>query len=844
MILRLCIFLLMALIETTGVAVAQNAYFVDGYHGGVYGHYPQWQTGFMADGYHANPQWCIGLEIEPETWDSVKVRTPEDYLRFAEIVGNPRVEMTNPTYAQPYCYNISGESIIRQFQYGMRKINEHFPSVDFVTYSTEEPCFTGALPQILRSLGFRYAVQKTPNTCWGGYMRGCGGELVNWIGPDGTSILTVPRYDCELLEEGSVWQTTAWGNSIAYLDACFDAGIEHPVGMTYQDAGWEKGPWLGDDAQNENGSIYVTWRQYIEEVSIGKTDDDRLVSQEDVQVSLMWGSQALQTIGRQVREAENKLVAAEKTVALARLTNRYTGDRTLIDEAWRTLMLSQHHDSWIVPYNRLNGTRTWADEVARWTERTNEIADKMMAEAMKSFENSPKADHTAGIRIVNTLGFRRREIVSVRVPEKMLTTAFRLVDADGTEIPYAIAGDCTICFEADVPPFGYATYGIAQGRPVERVEKQPSPIGDDRCILENELYRIVFDLQKGGTIKSLVAKSDNKEYVKQQSDLLLGEIRGFFYDQNAFCSSKDHPAQARRVTDNLYQTSLLITGEIASHPFSQLITVWKGQGLIDFDLEIDWKHNVGIGEYRQGDNWVENRRAFYDDRFKLNVLFPVDLNAPKLYKNAPFDVCESRLTTTFFNTWDSIKHNVALNWIDLSEPDDGNSLTLFCDHTTSYSYGEDFPLGLTIQYSGKGLWGWDYDITGPSRVRYALYPHRCDWRKASVSAVSSTRNEPLFGCYLTGVCLENSGFIDLQQSGYELSSVQPSDDGVIIRLFNAAGNDDEQRITFNFPFTAIEEIELNGERRSSDSSIRARTDGELLLSIPAFGLRTYRVKDI
>ena len=38
-------------------------------------------------------------------------------------------------------------------------------------------------------------------------------------------------------------------------------------------------------------------------------------------------------------------------------------------------------------------------------------------------------------------------------------------------------------------------------------------------------------------------------------------------------------------------------------------------------------------------------------------------------------------------------------------------LALFSDHTTSYSYGEDFPLGLTAQYSGGGLWGPDYKIT-------------------------------------------------------------------------------------------------------------------------------------
>ena len=91
------------------------------------------------------------------------------YARFKAIAADRRVEFTNPSYAQPYCYNISGESIIRQFGYGMRKIRSHFPDVEFVTYSVEEPCFTSCLPQILKLYGFKYASLKCPNTCWGGY---------------------------------------------------------------------------------------------------------------------------------------------------------------------------------------------------------------------------------------------------------------------------------------------------------------------------------------------------------------------------------------------------------------------------------------------------------------------------------------------------------------------------------------------------------------------------------------------------------------------------------------------------------------------------------------------------
>ena len=110
------------------------------------GHYPvKWKTQFIVDQLSKHPDWRICLEIEPETWDTVQIQTPGAYRQLKNVVVTKQVEFTNPTYAQPYCYNISGESIIRQFQYGIAKINKHFPGVTFTTYSVEEPCFTSYL---------------------------------------------------------------------------------------------------------------------------------------------------------------------------------------------------------------------------------------------------------------------------------------------------------------------------------------------------------------------------------------------------------------------------------------------------------------------------------------------------------------------------------------------------------------------------------------------------------------------------------------------------------------------------------------------------------------------------
>ena len=208
---KLAIFVLSQFL-LAGWADAQQAYFIDGYHGGIYGHYPVGQTAFIAQKLRQNPNWNINIEIEPESWEVVRQRDPEGYEAFKRLfkdqsVESGRIEYVNPTYAQSYFFGTSGESAIRQFEYGIRLIRKHFPEAVFTTYSAEEPCFTSCLPYILKSFGFSYASTKNPNTMWGGYVSAYGGELVNWVGPDGTRLTTVPRYACEDLQPGSCWQS-------------------------------------------------------------------------------------------------------------------------------------------------------------------------------------------------------------------------------------------------------------------------------------------------------------------------------------------------------------------------------------------------------------------------------------------------------------------------------------------------------------------------------------------------------------------------------------------------------------------------------------------------------------
>lgn len=810
-----------------GAFAQQPPYFIDGYHGGVYGHYPAGFTRFITSQLEAHPHWKINLEIEPETWDAVAAREPEAYAAFSKLFadqsGNGRIEYVNPAYGQSYLYTSSGESMIRQFSYGIQKVKAHFPGAVFTTYSSEEPCFTSALPQVLRSFGFKYASLKNPNTCWGGYTRAFGGELVQWQGPDGSRLLTVPRYSSEALLPNSTWQTTAWNSSKAYIQSARAAGIAHPVGMCLQDAGWRVGPWLKQHAR------YQTWRNYIGSVADKTAAPPWAVSQEDIRVSLVWGAQVLQRIAQQVRAAENRLASAEKYAAITALYDHVPWPRRQLDTAWKSLLLAQHHDCWIVPYNGRQGN-TWIDKVRRWTGNTIAVSDSILLQ-----NNS----ETAYFRVLNTTGISRQEWIGL---PGYKGARWKVTNSKGKFVETQVSAGGQLLIKAAAPPVGFSVYKV---QPATGKEDHPHPaarLENGRYHIESDLYRIEIDPARGGIITSLVEKAGGREIVDTNNARGFNELRGYFYREGAWRSSMDTAATVRITEDNNARVSAQISGFIAGHPFTQQVTLTRGERRIDMNVKIDWKGNPGIGAYSQADNYRAEtyRKAFYNDSFKLQALFPLRLARQQLSKDAPFDVTDSRLENTFFNSWDSIKNNVILHWADVTDGRTG--LALFTDHTGSYVHGKHYPLGLTLQYAGRALWGRNYDITGPTEVNYAIVPHSGNWESGGIGGEEVRWCEPLK--VLPGAGGKDFSLLALPGNGWQVSAMLMDGNDLLIRLYNAGGNGSVQQLSFNGKVSQAVLEQLNGLAGETLPCRQSSGKTFIRLAIPRFGIRTVRLKNV
>lgn len=560
------------------------------------------------------------------------------------------------------------------------------------------------------------------------------------------------------------------------------------------------------------------------------------------------GAQVLQKIAQQVRVSENKIVMAEKVAALSKVYQNAAWPQTSMDEAWRTLMLSQHHDCWIVPYNGRPGN-TWADKVVVWTGGTNRISDSIISNAFTS-AGSANADNRT-IRVYNTTGNKRNELVKLLLPPNSNTTDLTIVDDKNKEVlsqkVSSKEGVPQIYFKAEVPPVGYNTYTIVNKKPSAISGARTSVTNEGDVVLETDLYKLVIDKLKGGSIKSLIAKTlKNKEFVDVKNARGFNEMRGNFFNDGGFHSTSENPVTVTVVEKGPAIVKAEIKGMILTHPYTQVITLKQGEKRIDCNVRIDWKSNIGIGDdYKQqgGLDSKDYTKPFYDDSKKLMALFPLNFSSQKIYKDAPLDVTESKLDNTFFRTWDSIKNNVVVSWVDVYDAKNNYGLALLTDQTTNYAHGENFPLGMNIQYSGVGLWGRNYTIAGPTQINYALVPHAGKWDEGHISTEGVNWNEPLLASFISSAKEAKKSLVDVTGTGLQVTTVLADGNDLLVRLFNAEGDTKSKMVAVGGQASGAEFVELNGVVKQTLKTKKGKNNTTIDVAMPRFGIRTIRLKN-
>lgn len=727
-------------------------FYMDGYHGGIRGHMPLGCWRDILRMLKEYPQWKLSLDVEPVSWDYIKSRDPAIYEEFQNMLRDQsetsRLEIVAGSYGQPYCWTTDGESNIRHLELGIKTLKKHFPWLKVKTYAVQEPCWTSAFPQILRSFAIEQAVLKNPSTAWGGYSEGFDAETFFWEGPDGSVIPAVPRYECEELL--NAWETESVNGTKDFALKCIHHGISHPTGMYYQDLGWPSQPGMkgrsgGEDAYSTEHIVYATWKEYFKKIAL-QPKKVLKVSQEIFHVALPWGERLLVRMARQIRRGEITLLTSERLQALSRMLCSKQGSYAIMKGAWEHLLLSQHHDGWICA-SAGKEEENWAWKTSAQIYAAKSLTEPMDRQALYDLGKYAcpvvKQSNQETICVVNPLARREQRVVEVAMTSDPGVKSFCVYDNDeelrsqyiaNRSFPDGSKNAGTLLFEAKLPAFGVKTFRIQPDRKEDCCKSPMAAIDKELAWLETDRYRISFDLRHGGIISSLFDKLRGKEITNHDGERKFNEYRGYFINEGRFVSSTEQRAQAKIVFSGPVRAAVMIQGKLGEATFTQTVSLTQGDAKIIVDVTFNFPEKTYIGESHEiapKEKATDRHRSYHDGTFKLNAYFPTTFQQKKVCKDAAYDVCESSLKDTKFKRWDEIKHNILVGWVDVSDSEQG--LTIMSDHTTSYIHAKDIPLGLTMAWGGEaGYWWGKRQLKGNHSLSYAIVAHAKDWQQADI----------------------------------------------------------------------------------------------------------------
>ena len=842
-------------------------YYIDGYHGGIRGHMPLGCWRDILEMLKTCPEWKLSIDVEPISWDFLQARDPAAYEELSELLRDQsigsRLEMVSGSYAQPYGWITDGESNIRHLTMGIDTLKGHFPWIDVKTYAVQEPCWTSALPQMLKSLRFERAVLKNPSTAWGGYSAGFDAETCIWEGPDGTTIPLVPRYACEELL--NVWETESVNGEKDFAEKCAGRGIPHPAGMYYQDLGWRANPRMSNKPGYEGTFFpdyieYSTWKEYFEQIA-DKPDKTWKVTQEAFQGALPWGERILVRMARQVRRLEAGLLNSERLNALSAFLGGKRDSGAKLGEAWAHLLLTQHHDGWVCA-GAGRGERNWAWLTSAQVYAAENIIAPVNRHALYSIGKSacPAVEKNGAAEmlcVVNPLGNPEYRAVKAEMTSARGAGSFIVYDGDealtSQYIHNRLYADGSknagyLLFNAYFPGFGAKAFRIEPSSEADKKGVATAGIADGAAFLENGYYRITFDLNAGGVISSLYDKRRGVEVVDAYSERKFNEYYGYFISESKFISSAECAAKAEAAADGPVYASLTIKGKIGPAGYTQTIGLTEGDAKIYVRVVFHFPEKTYIGEPYEivpEGSMTEGHRSYHDGRYKLNAYFPTAFEQRRIFKDAAYDVCESGHADTYFKHWNEIKHNILIGWVDASDGKQG--LAIMSDHTTSYIHGSGCPLGLTMAWGWDGGFWWGRrQLKGDHELVYAIMPHDGDWQDGGVWHEYQKMIHPPISQRIAGITYAPQ-LRELISVGrpVEMSAAYLDKDGrMMARLFNP-GKPVNAAVEIDAGAAGLVEItELDGKEICRPDVTRESGKAILTVHMPEFGIRTLRITQI
>ena len=576
------------------------------------------------------PKFKIGQDNESYCYDRYAAENPEIIEKLRELLANypGRFSIGSSTYGQPLSVFVSEESNVRQLTEAIRANTEHLGTRPYV-YTISEHALHSQIPQLVKQTGYKMAIMRTHFQMYG-YNPTYNSAFGMWYGDDGTSVPCIPTYE----GQGAHFGATTMEN---YILTRWPKEWDEPI-EAFEEKFPHIAPLLGsryDDVDKRCEELTA----HVEEIDRYKwvvledlpelyapymdTKDEYRPKPNEFVVRMPWGYCG-NKIFNDCRKGEVLVTQAERLHAVsASLGGEIEQD--LLNEAWRHLLIAQHHDVQIC------GLLKEADE---FISRSFAAAEKAKASALTAIASRTKNNGDQTVTVINLSDKPQRgQIETVASTRRFRAKAFAAVCGDeripcgydvttrrGVEMPLAFR----VRFTAEVPPMSAKTYTIV---PAE--ETLSVSCSYENGILTTPYYEIA--LGEGGIISVTDKKSGRKLISNGGSGKLFA---GYIENIDSVSQGKWYVHCRPLLTTAMYQ------GEIGGIPCRFTLTLKDGDPLLH--CKASFEHNgehIGIG--RHFDVFRENNNGFVHEeklRFVMQVPFAGEVTG---WRDRPFLVAET-----------------------------------------------------------------------------------------------------------------------------------------------------------------------------------------------------------
>ena len=554
--------------------------------------------------------------------DYIKWR-PQDKERITKLVKIGKL-VIGPWYTQTDQLVISGESIVRNMYYGMKRC-ESFGKYMNVGYVPDSFGQSGNMPQIYREFGIEDTL----------FWRGVSDDMVehtdfNWKGDDGSVVFTT-QIPFGYYIGGKIPEDPKENDEFWEKECLEKAGGRSATRHIYFPNGFDQAPIRTNlpqlikernEKDPENEYVISCIEDYIKDVKSEKPEleevQGELVIAKHMRIhkSIFSSRSDLKVMNTQIQNYVTNVMEPLLTISY-NLGNEYPHEA--VAEIWKLLFENSAHDS----IGSCISDTANEDVYVRY-KQARDIAINLVELHSRLIATNVKNSADMTFTLINTLPQKREDTVIVKtyVPGGK----FAIVDEKGNNVDYTIIQsrdltdyvlsqiitidpsrkfyipdhvfEVTMAIKAnDVPALGYVQYSVD-------TEKDSHKEMEEKSVLENEYYTI--EVEKDGSL-IIVDKENNVTYKNQGILVENGD------DGDSFNYSP--PRKDLEVFSNESESSVKISGSdvysqavihfdmvvpenleeraegkvSVTMPVDMTVALRKGSKVIDFNVKVDNK---------------------------------------------------------------------------------------------------------------------------------------------------------------------------------------------------------------------------------------------------------------